>query len=42
MFSNASTRARREYYGEPLSVKAEPYLDDIYRRKAKAQPAQLT
>ena len=29
-------------YGEPLSGKADLYLDDCYRLKAKAQPARLT
>ena len=29
-------------YGDPLSHKADLYLDDIYRLKAKAQPTRLT
>ena len=29
-------------YGDPLSGKADLYLDDCYRLKAKAQPARLT
>ena len=29
-------------YGDPLSHKADLYLDDIYRLKAKAQPIRLT
>ena len=29
-------------YGDPLSSKADLYLDDVYRLKTKAQPTRLT
>ena len=37
----SSPRCKAFNYGDPLSHKADLYLDDIYRLKAKAQPTRL-